>query len=325
MDIDRDELRNERLKTPFEQGKSTRRRSKASNDEPPEGGSRTVLMLAVLSLILGGLLAVTAYTMWSQQQKMTRQMEVMNQQIAGLASSANLIADQLETDSERMDSITSDVGVLRTRLGVTTSELKSARALAERLKEEQDRNVAQLTDQIREKADTDKVAQLSEDTEVKFEEVDQQINSVQNDVNASRQEIEKTWQELKTLGLQLTEQGNLIATNSGGIDELRKRGERDYLEFDAWKKRKIKVGEIVVELRKADQKRQRVDMKLFYDDREVEKKKVYTNNPITFYVGRDKVKYEFVINEVRKDQMLGYISVPKGILSTSPSLTNSSD
>jgi len=329
MDIDENELRDERLKTPFESRKPSRKKSRTAKRETVESKPRQPSHISanwvIVSLILNVALGAALYVMWNRQDEMTGQIEVMNKQIAGLASSTSLIADRLDEDQERMDSISSDVGVLRKRLGVTTTELRRARELAEQLREQQQQNVAQLTDQIREKADSVHLAELSQETEVKFEEVDQQIDTVKQDVSASRKEIEKTWQELKNLGLQLTEQGNLIATNATGVEELRKRGERDYLEFDARKKKKIKVGEVVIELRKADQKRQRVDLKLYYDDREVEKKKVYTNNPLTFYVGREKIKYEFVINEVRKDQMLGYISVPKGALADSVALNSNSD
>lgn len=82
----------------------------------------------------------------------------------------------------------------------------------------------------------------------------------------------------------------------------------------------MSVAGITIELRKADRKKHRADLRLFYDDKRVEKKKVYTNTPLIFYVGRDKIQYELVINQVKKDQIAGYISVPKGKLPSSPEL-----
>jgi hypothetical protein len=71
-----------------------------------------------------------------------------------------------------------------------------------------------------------------------------------------------------------------------------------------------------VELRKADRKRARADFHLYYDDKKFERKKIYVNTPVNFFVGPEKVPYEFVINEVLKDRITGYISVPLGNLPT---------
>ena len=122
------------------------------------------------------------------------------------------------------------------------------------------------------------------------------------------------------MGLLLTEQGKLIATTGGALEELRQRGERDYLPFDARRRQKISVADIVIELRKADYKKHRADLRLFYDDKRVDRKEVYTNTPLTFYVGPDRVPYELVINQVIKDQITGYISAPLGKLTASQGL-----
>jgi hypothetical protein len=127
------------------------------------------------------------------------------------------------------------------------------------------------------------------------------------------------------MGLLLTEQGKLIATTGDALEELRMKGERDYLPFDARKKQKISVAAIVIELRKADYKKQRADLRLFYDDKRVDRKQVYTNTPLSFYVGADRVSYELVINQVSKDQIAGYISAPLGKLTTSQGLQRPTD
>ncbi|UCF37072.1 MAG: hypothetical protein JSU96_20140 [Acidobacteriota bacterium] len=330
MDIDRDELRRARLGEPLQtpskvENGSNSASSDSSGGSTPSGTGRGPLVLSVLGLILGIVLAVFVYLGWNQQAELIRQVSILNQQTASLADSINLIADQLEDDQDQLNSINSDVALLQNKLGVTTNELNRARAYAEKLREEQERNVEVLTDQIREKADTEHLADLGQRTDTKFEEIDQEISVVKEDVTSSREEIEKTWKELSSLGLQVTEQGNLIATNADGVAELVRRGERDYFRFDALRKKRMKVGDITFELRKADTKRQRVDFKLFYDDREVEQKRVYTNTPVTFYVGRDRIVHELVINEVRKNEASGYISVPKGSIATAPVMGNSSD
>ena len=119
---------------------------------------------------------------------------------------------------------------------------------------------------------------------------------------------------MAAIGLRVSEQGSLIATTGDALDELKRRGEREYIQFDARKKKKITVGDILLELRKADRKKHRANLRLYYDDKKVDRKDVYTNTPLTFYVGREKIHYELVINEVTKDRIRGYVSVPLGKL-----------
>ena len=125
-------------------------------------------------------------------------------------------------------------------------------------------------------------------------------------------EIEKTWEELSSFGLHVTEQGSLVATNADALEELRLRGERDYLSFDGGKNQKIDVGGIVLQLRKANHKKHYADVRLFYDDKQFDRKKVYTNTPLVFYVGKEAIQYELVINEVSKNHITGYLSLPQG-------------
>lgn len=35
------------------------------------------------------------------------------------------------------------------------------------------------------------------------------------------------------------------------------------------------------------------------------------NEPVQFLVGKDRVRYEFVVNAVDKDRIRGYVSTPK--------------
>jgi hypothetical protein len=317
MNVDHREIRKERLKTPYE---NTSRPRKGSG----EGSSREnpwLAIVAVSGLVLGLVLGYVLLNLRSAQAETNARLAMVTEQVANLAESTRMIADQLEADQEQMTSLSSDLSVLQKRVGVTASEIQRARAVAEQLRQQQEAHVESLTSQIRAKADTTNVSDLDERTDTRFAEVNEELTGVKEEVKESRDEIEKTWVELRTLGLQLTDQGNLIATNASGVEELRQRGERDYLEFNAFKKRRMKVGDVVLELRKADTKRKRADFKLYYDDREVERKRIYTNTPLLFYVGNEKVPYELVINDVRKDQILGYVSVPKGVISDSPTLT----
>ena len=47
------------------------------------------------------------------------------------------------------------------------------------------------------------------------------------------------------------------------------------------------------------------------DDSRLEKKDRTANEPVQFLVGRDKLRYEVVVNYVDKDRVRGYLSTPK--------------
>ena len=59
-------------------------------------------------------------------------------------------------------------------------------------------------------------------------------------------------------------------------------------------------------------KRHRFNLELLADDVQVEKKDRTINEPIFFYVSGSKRPYELVVNEVKPNQVKGYLSTPKG-------------
>ncbi len=64
-------------------------------------------------------------------------------------------------------------------------------------------------------------------------------------------------------------------------------------------------------LAKADVKKNKYTVQLIADDKRVEKKDKNTNEPVQFYVTGSRQPLELVVNEVAKDQITGYLSVPK--------------
>ena len=105
-----------------------------------------------------------------------------------------------------------------------------------------------------------------------------------------------------------------IARNAGELSELRRKGERDYFEFDLPKPKKnemTRVADIQLQLRKTDPKKAKYDVLIQVDDSKLEKKERTANEPVQFLVGRDKLRYEIVVNFVDKDRVRGYLSAPK--------------
>ena len=307
MNIDPAELRTKRLAHPPEKVKL------------PGRGFRVLFrLLSIGALALG--LGLVFFLMKMNEEYEIRGKE-LSDQLAELRSMLSVIGGRLDEEHQSISALGADVKLVQKRIGLTQNEIKRARAVAEQIRKEQEEDVQALTNQILHKADSQEVVALDEKSEVKFQEIDEQITVVQEEVKTSQEELEKTWKELAAMGLRVSEQGRLIATSGDALEELKRRGEREYLEFDARKKKKLTVGNLVIELRKADRKNHRADLRLYYDDKRVDRKQVYTNTPLIFYIGRDNVQYELVINQVTKDRITGYISAPIGKLPKSAGLT----
>jgi hypothetical protein len=106
--------------------------------------------------------------------------------------------------------------------------------------------------------------------------------------------------------------GTLIARNHDEIDQLRRLGERDYVEFTiAGKNKPQKVGNLTVELKGVNEKRGQYSVAMTAEDRRLEKKNRAMNEPVFFYLSGTKIPEELVINKIGKDTISGYVSIPK--------------
>ena len=216
-------------------------------------------------------------------------------------------------DDMKISQLSSNLDVITQRMGITAQELKEAHAVAEKLKQENTQTAQRLRRELAAKADvqavkqfheetTSKLVEVQQDTTAKFGAVNGEVQVVKTDLDATRQDLANSKKELSIQ----------IAHNSGELAELRKRGERDYFEFDVNKSKEFAhIGDILVQLRKADVKRQKFDIVIQADDIAITKKDRTANEPVTFLVGPDRLRYELVINYVDKDRIRGYLSTPK--------------
>jgi hypothetical protein len=216
-------------------------------------------------------------------------------------------------DNEKLVKLTSDLDVVTKRMGITAQELQQSQTAAAQLKQENAQMTQRLRRELAAKADSKAVLQFREEANNKLSEVQQdtatKFNGINGDVQVVRTDLDATREDLASSKRDL---GTLIARNSTELTELRRRGERDYVEFDIKKSKDFaRVGDVLVQLKKTDVKRQKFEVVLNADDSAIQKKDRTANEPITFLVGRDRVRYEFVVNTVDKDRIRGYLSTPK--------------
>ena len=269
--------------------------------EPESSSTRGqfLLILPVLAaLIVGELYGIhkinsTRDALEAQQAQTRKQLaaEFQDQLTSRMSAIENANAQQFDALKDELDSAAK-------RLGATGGELKRARATVAELQNEQHQQAEQLQEELAQKADQ------------------QQVGALIQDVSAQRTDLDNTKKALDSvrsdLGMARSEMGTLIARNHDDIEQLRKMGERDYFEFTANRKALARVAGVGLNLTKTNVKQHRFNLDLVVDDVRVEKKGRTINEPIFFYVNGSKRPYELVVNEVKSNEVKGYVSTPKG-------------
>jgi chromosome segregation ATPase len=162
------------------------------------------------------------------------------------------------------------------------------------------------------KSDISQVKDATDSANSKISAVGSEVTTVKTDVAATKSELEKTVAELKRANGEIDGHAVLIATNGKELSALRALGERTYVEFTVHKaKQAQKVGDVLVLLKHTDPKKNRYTIDLTADDKTVEKKDRAINEPLQFMTSKAKQPYELVVNDVKKDTIAGYLSVPK--------------
>jgi multidrug efflux pump subunit AcrA (membrane-fusion protein) len=272
------------------------------NMEPESSGSTgkfLLIFLVLAALVVGEIYAIHKTNsmrdaLEAQQTQTEKQLraEFQNQ----LAARSRAIEN---ANAQQMDELRDELDAASKHLGATTGgELKHARAMVAQLQKEQRKQDEQLQAELAQKADQ------------------QQMGALNQDVSAQRNDLDNTKKALDSvrsdLGMARSDMGTLIARNHDDIEQLRKLGERDYFEFTAERKNPVHVAGVSLTLTKTNVKRHRFNLDLLADDVQVEKKDRTINEPIFFYVSGSRRPYELVVNEVKADQVKGYLSIAKG-------------
>ena len=249
-----------------------------------------VAVLAVLALLLGWV----AYAQYSARAELTARLDEATDKLARLESRAATLEDNYANLKAQSD-VTSD------KLGLTQQELSRARSLATQIKEDQRRADEQLASQVAQQQN--QLGSLSGE-----------VGAVKGDTVEIKQALEQTQMQLqRTIG-DLGVQSGLIAKNGDELNELKRRGERDYFDFDVKKTKQFsRVGPVSVLLNKTDTKRQKYTMTLLANDKRIEKKDKTLLEPVQFYLQGTRHMVEIVVFQVEKDRIVGYISVPKEV------------
>ncbi len=166
--------------------------------------------------------------------------------------------------------------------------------------------------QIVKKEMESQISKVEETASTKIGQVSSDVSSVKTEVASNKAELDKTIATLRSTQGDLGVQSGLIATNGKELAALKALNDRNYFEFNMGKtKAPQRVGDILLQLKKADPKKNRYTVEITADDKRTEKKDKGVNEPVQFYTSKARQPYEVVVNEVKKDHISGYLATPK--------------
>jgi chromosome segregation ATPase len=246
------------------------------------------VVLAILSLAALGV-------GWSATNRAKALEQSLGVQLQQYRQSSDVLGQRLSKAEDRNARLQGELSVVTDKLKLTESEISRGRSQAKKIKEEDGRQLTELesnvSGQLATKANVADVSKLGAD-----------VDGVRNDLDSTK----------NNLNMARGEFGTLIAKNHDEIEELRRMGQRDYYEFTIDRKnQREKVGDLMVELHGVNTKKNLYAVALYVDDARYEKKNRSVNEPVYFFTHGSRVPMEFVVNQVGKDKISGYLSVPK--------------
>src|SRR5205809_2868608 len=256
--------------------------------------SGTPRWIAVLFGLVIAALAVVVYFGYSTQARLSQDLGRQQEQ-------NRILSAQLDQANSRIADLKSQVEITTQRMGLTQAELAKAKSRAEDIRKEQQASDQELTTQI--KASQEQIGAVASE-----------VGGAKKDLEATKTDLEATKGKLDRSMGDMNVMSGLIAHNRDDLEELRRRGDRNYYEFTVQKsKHAQRVGPVQVTLIKTDPKKSKYTINVIADDKNIEKKDKTSGEPVQFYVkgSARMAPYEIVVFDVGKNQITGYLATPK--------------
>jgi septal ring factor EnvC (AmiA/AmiB activator) len=254
--------------------------------------------IAVLFGLLIAGMAVIGYAGHSVETRLEQELSKNEEQ-------NKILTAQLEQANTRIADLKGQVDVTAQKIGMTQAEVADAKSRAESIRKQQIASDQKLTQEI---------TSAAKENEAKIGAVATDVSGAKKDIEATRSDLEATKTKLERASGDMGVMSGLIARNHDDLEELRRKGDRNYFEFTIQKaKNAQRVGPVQIALNKTDQKKSRYTITVLADDKSIEKKDKTSGEPVQFYVkGSARLApYEIVVFDVGKNQITGYLSTPK--------------
>src|SRR5271167_2901266 len=259
----------------------------------PESSAPRWVGLAVV--ILGIISIVSLGIGWSASSHSHDLAQTLGAQLQTAKQNEDVLSQRLAKTEETNAQVEGELSVVTDKLKLTQQDVNRARAQAKKIQDQDAKDLSEMQNSVN--------GQLATKAGV------DDLNKVSGDVGAVKSDLDTTKNNLQmTRG----EFGTLIARDHDDIETLRRLGERDYYEFTIDKKgTREKVGNLMVELHATNLKKSQYGVTIFVDDQRQDKKNLTANEPLYFFESGARAPLEFVVNQVGKDKITGYLSVPK--------------
>jgi hypothetical protein len=263
-----------------------------SSMEISEQGAPRWVPMAIIALAAVSILGLgVAWSATTHARNAEQTLEAQNQQGKAIQQSLGSMNQRLSQAEEINAELQGELKLVTDRMKMTQGELANARQQARQIRTEYSQKFETVQGQIATMASAEDVTTLGGD-----------VNGVKTDLESTKNGLEMTRGEF----------GTMIARTHEEIEQLRRVGDRDYYEFNvSGKGKRSRVGNLLVELRGTDTKRNQFTVALYVDDLRLEKKNRSVDEPIYFYTRGVRVPLELVVNRVGKNQVAGYLSVPR--------------
>jgi predicted nucleic acid-binding Zn-ribbon protein len=266
------------------------------------GTPRWIIVLFAVLVIAVALLAYAGYSVQGRLQ----------QELAKAEEQNKILTAQLEQANGRFADLKGQMDVTSQKIGMTQAELAEARSRAEGIRKQQAASDQRLSQEI---------SAAQKESEAKIGAVATDVTGAKKDIEATKSDLEATKSKLERSMGDMNVMSGLIARNHDDLEELKRKGDRNYYEFTLQKaKTPQRVGPVQMALNKTDPKKSKYTMTVLVDDKSIEKKDKTAGEPVQFYVkGSARLfPYEIVVFDVGKNQLTGYLATPKDIGASAP-------
>src|SRR6266849_10618380 len=203
---------------------------------PYESGG-TPRWIAVLFGVLVAVLAVGGYLVFSAQSR-------LEQGLSKSLEQNKILTAQLDQANSRLAELKGQMDVTSQKIGMTQAELADARSRAEAIRKQQTASDQKLSE---------KIAQAQKESAAQIGAVATDVTGAKKDIEATRTDLEATKSKLDRAAGDMGVMSGLIAHNHDDLEELKRRGDRNYYEFTLQKaKTPQRVGPVQMSVNKTD-------------------------------------------------------------------------
>jgi chromosome segregation ATPase len=235
---------------------------------------------------------------------------------AGLTNFKDASSVTMASQQRHIDTLKADLEATRRAAATMSAEAAAkenahADQLVRQIEAEQSKMRAALGSEIADVKQTSAAGVAAANS--KIADVATDVGTVRTQASQTQEQLNKTISDLKSVTGDMGVQSGLIATNGKELAALRLKGERNYTDIKLGKtKQPQRFGDVALRLDSVTPKKNMYSVYILADDKLTFKQNKTIDEPVQFYTAKGgRTPYELVINQVTKDSIVGYLSIPK--------------